>query len=96
MAAAVPSPRAGAGFPGTFQSLETPVNFSLEYKLRQYTRHPTMGGTTSIPQALLDEAADEIERLRNEVAQLRHAVAMAKLPTDVPLASRAFPNPFKL
>lgn len=72
------------------------MTFSLEHKLRQYTRHPTMGGTTSIPQTLLDEAADEIERLRTEVAQLRHTVATAKLPTDVPLASRAFPSPFKL
>lgn len=44
----------------------------------------------------LREAAVEIERLRSEVAELRHVVAMSKLPTDPPLASRAFPNPFKI
>lgn len=36
----------------------------IAHKLRGYTRHPTMGGSTSIPQALLNEAADEIEKLR--------------------------------
>lgn len=34
-------------------------------KLRMYTRHPTMGGNTSVQQSLLDEAADEIDRLRH-------------------------------
>lgn len=46
--------------------------------------------------AWLRSAADEIECLRNEVDELRRVVAMAKLPTDVPVASKAFPNPFKL
>ena len=36
-------------------------------KLRAYTRHPTMGGNTSVPQVLIDEAADEIEWLRNHI-----------------------------
>lgn len=43
-----------------------------------------------------NKAADEIERLRSEVAELRHVVAMAKLPTEPTIASRAFPNPFKI
>ena len=42
------------------------------------------------------EAADEIERLRDEVNRLRSTVTMSKLPTEAPLASRAFPSPLKL
>ena len=43
-----------------------------------------------------EKAADEIERLRSEVDELRRVVAMAKLPASPPLASCAYPIPFKL
>lgn len=42
------------------------------------------------------EAADVIERLRSELAELRQVVAMSKIPTDPPAADQAFPNQFKI
>jgi hypothetical protein len=39
-------------------------------KLRAYTRHPSMGGNTTVPQALIDAAADEIERLRKALSDI--------------------------
>jgi len=40
-------------------------------KLRMYTRHPMMGGNILIQQSILDEAADEIEKLRKILEDLR-------------------------
>lgn len=38
-------------------------------KLRAYTRHPMMGGNVTVQQSIIDEAADEIDRLRGAILE---------------------------
>lgn len=50
---------------GGFEELADMATHDIAHKLRGYTRHPTMGGSVSVPQSLLSDAINEIERLRS-------------------------------